>query len=75
MAKLTRVSLADVPLSQRMAAARRLAQECSTDYERAELMAAALIPSKRVHYLSTAAVAAVLPERGDALSPERREAA
>jgi len=73
--KLARVSLADVPIEQRIAAADQLALECGTDAEAAELRAAALIPSKRVLYLPATAVADVLPDRGDALSRERRAAA
>lgn len=69
--RLTRIRLEEVPLEDRLAAA---AQECATEYERAELRAAAFIPSQRVHYVPARAVADVLPARSDSPLPTLRVA-
>lgn len=48
---LVPVKLTEVPLKDRMRAARREAEFCATDEERAELLAAALCPSEKIYWI------------------------
>jgi hypothetical protein len=73
--RLTRVRLSEVPLEQRVAAAREIAQKCGSDAEAAELLAAALFPSQRVRWLPATAVDEVLPDRCEVIPLTRRVAA
>jgi hypothetical protein len=73
--RLARVRLSEVPLEHRVRAARRIAQECGSDAEAAELLAAALFPSQRVRWLPATAVDEVLPVRSTTIPLARRAAA
>jgi hypothetical protein len=55
---LTPIRLVDIPLPQRMSAARQAARDCHTPREVHEVMVAALWPSETTYWLRAEAVEA-----------------